>query len=478
MDESYKSNADTSGRYHTDWLNMMYPRLKIAKNFLRDDGVILISIDDHEQDNLKKICNEIFGEENFIESYIWESTFRPDNSSSIFRKNAEFVLAYAKNIKNIDRLIGSIEKSEGLPSLTKNSMKESVLRFNANEVSTFLSDGKYKSGTKDTGYELLNDVFVEDGKIVTDFSLKGRVIWGQEYLERQIKSGTEIIIKGENFVPYSKKSTVVPIAPNKIIPNTLVKDVLSGRAQVKQLFEGISVFSYPKPTSLLRYLIDMIDDKEMIVMDFFAGSSTTAAATMELNAGDEGRRKYIMIQLPEDTAEGSETYKAGYKNICEIGKERIRRAGKKIVEENQDKEGIEDLDIGFKVFKLDETNLKIWDEETNDLHAELWGQVEPLKEGRTHEDVVYEILLKYGIDLTVPIEEKQLNGKTVFSVGMDYLLICLERDLTLEFIEEMLNQYPDCRRVVFYDEGFKNDTDRVNAEQLLKRYGIEDIRVI
>src|SRR5699024_4396195 len=195
----------------------------------------------------------------------------------------------------------------------------------------------------------------------------------------------------------------------------------------------------------------MIVDQDDYVMDFFSGSATTAHSVMHLNALDGGNRKYMMVQLPEVTDEKSAAYKAGYKNICEIGKERIRRAGKKIVEENQGKEGIEELDIGFKVFKLDETNLKIWDEETNDLHSELWGQVEPLKEGRTQEDVVYEILLKYGIDLTVPIEVKQVNGKTIFSVGMDYLLICLERDLTLEFIEDMLKQHPDCRRVVFYD---------------------------
>src|SRR5699024_3019154 len=247
---------------------------------------------------------------------------------------------------------------------------------------------------------------------------------------------------------------------------------------LKKLFDNKAYFTYPKPVKLIKRIIELYSNDNSIILDFFSGSATTAHAVMNLNIEDDGNRKFIMVQLPEEVDEKSEAYADGYYTICDIGKERIRRAGKKIIEENQDKEGIENLDIGFKVFKLDETNLKIWDEETNNLQAELWGQVEPLKEGRTQEDVVYEILLKYGIDLTVPIEEKQVNGKTIFSVGMDYLLICLERDLTLEFIEDMLKQHPDCRRVVFYDEGFKNDTVRINAEQLLKRYGIEDIRVI
>ncbi len=183
-----------------------------------------------------------------------------------------------------------------------------------------------------------------------------------------------------------------------------------------------------------------------------------------------------MVQLPELTNEKSEAYKAGYKNICEIGKERIRRAAELVLEENKNNKEKENADLGFKVFKLDDTNLKLWNEETTHLEETLFDLIDPVKEGRTQEDVVYEILLKYGIDLTVPIEEKMIASKTVYSVGMGYLLVCLDRDLTLEQIEEMAKNQPE--RIVFYDEGFKDDTVRTNAQQILKRYGIEDIRVI
>ncbi|GAK41523.1 hypothetical protein TCA2_4014 [Paenibacillus sp. TCA20] len=237
-------------------------------------------------------------------------------------------------------------------------------------------------------------------------------------------------------------------------------------------------FENPKPVGTLKRVLQLgtTPNNGDYVLDFFSGSATMAEAVMEQNVEDGGNRKFIMVQLPEKLDEKSEASKYGYSTICDIGKERICRAAKKVIQENQNEEGVQQLDTGFKVFKLDETNLKTWDEETLDMENSLLDAIEPLKEGRTQEDVVYEILLKYGIDLTVPMEEIRIAGKAVYSVGMGYLLICLERDLTLEQIEEIAKKQP--ARIVFYDEGFKDDTVRTNAQQILKRYGVEDIRVI
>ena len=238
-------------------------------------------------------------------------------------------------------------------------------------------------------------------------------------------------------------------------------------------------FTYPKPINLIKYIMQIgLINNEELVLDFFSGSSTTAHAVMQLNAEDRGNRKFIMVQLPEETEEKSEAYKAGYKNICEIGKERIRRAGKKIVEENKDKEGIEDLDIGFKVFKLDTTNIKEWDDtvqDTEEIKQMAMALDNPIKDGRSQEDVIYEILLKYGVDLTMPIEEIEIMGSKVYSVGFGYLMICLEEDINLDLIEAIGEQKPN--RVVLYDNGLDNES-KTNGERILKELGVKDIRTI
>ena len=294
-------NTESNGRFHTDWLNMIYPRLRLAKDLLSDDGVIFISIGEHEIDSLKKVATEIFGASNFIETYVWESTFRPDNSSPILRRNAEYVMCLAKNAMALTKFIGEIKDKEGLPSLTKASMKESVLTFPANVVKTFLLDGTYKKGVRDS-YELLDDAIVENGIIINEFRLKGHVIWGQEYLLNEINNGTEIIIKGDGFVPYTKKQGDSVMSPTKIIPNHIVGDILSANTECAKLFET-RVFSYPKPVTLIKYLLGYLGVNNDIVLDFFSGSSTTAHAVMQLNAEDGGKRKFIMVQLPENLDE-------------------------------------------------------------------------------------------------------------------------------------------------------------------------------
>lgn len=477
------TNSESDGRYHSNWLNMMYPRLKLARNLMCEDALIFASIDRNEAFNLKRLLDEIFGEDNFVESYFWESTFRPDNSSKIFRKNAEFVLCYARNIKEIKQLVGHKSGSDGLPSLTKNSMNESVLTFPIGSVTTFLSDGNYIKGKRDSGYELLNDVNFVNSKNVNEFSLKGRVIWGQDYLKKELENGTEIIIKSDGFVPYSKKNGITQLAPNTLIPKELVSDVLSGRSEVTGLF-STPVFDYPKPVSLLKYLISYQVNNESVVLDFFAGSGSTAHAVMQLNSEDAGNRKFICVQLPEPTDDNSEAYKAGYKTISEITKERIRRAGDKIKSEIKDdlfSEQGKTLDIGFRAFKLDSSNIRAWDGNPDALEDNLFNAGSNIKENRTEEDVLYEILLKYGLDLTMPIEQKAISGKLVFNIGMGALFICLGDNITTA-VAEGIGKWkeelqPATSKVIFKDTGF-TDVEKTNSMQILKRYGILEVNTI
>jgi len=477
------TNSESDGRYHSNWLNMMYPRLKLARNLMSEDALIFASVDRNEAFNLKRLLDEIFGEDNFIESYFWESTFRPDNSSKIFRKNAEFVLCYARNIKEIKQLVGHKSGSDGLPSLTKNSMNESTLIFPIGSVTTFLSDGIYTKGRRDSGYELLNDVNFVDGKNTNAFSLKGRVIWGLDYLNKELENGTEIIIKSDGFVPYSKKNSVSLLAPNTLIPKELVSDVLSGRSEVTGIF-NTAVFDYPKPVSLLKYLISFQEDDDSVVLDFFAGSGTTAHAVIQLNSEDAGNRKFICVQLPEPTDEKSEAYKAGYKAISEITKERIRRAGDKIKSELKEdlfsKEG-KTLDVGFRAFKLDSSNIRAWDGNPDALEDNLFNAGSNIKENRTEEDVLYEILLKYGLDLTMPIEQKEIAGKQVFNIGMGALFICLGNNITTA-VAEGIGKWkeelqPATSKVIFKDTGF-TDVEKTNSMQILKRFGIHEVNTI
>ena len=455
------TNPKNSGRFHSNWLNMMYPRLKLAKNLLTADGLIFISINDNEYANLKKICDEIFGEENFIENYIWEHTFRPYASSKINRKNSEYVLCYAKSKKNIKKLIGEKFVSEGLFSLTDNSVKKNSLCFSSNVVKTFLDDGIYQKGDKGICY-LEDNIEVKDNTVINEFSLSGSFIWNQNYLDEQIKNNTEIIIPNESFVPYTTSQTVSQ-SPKKIIPRDKVGDIFKANAEIEALF-GSKVFDYPKPSSLIKYLISYLDDKNFIVLDFFSGSATVADAVFKLNFEDNGERNFILVQIPEQTNEDSNAFKLGYENICEIGKERIYRAGNKIVEES----GNKDLDIGFKVFKLDSSNLKKWDSDYDWSCESLTTDI--LKEDRSDEDLIYEIMLKYGVDLTFPVEKRG----NVYSVGSGALVMCLEKNVTKEITDEILKftKNHSSSRVVFRDDGFNGDNDKTHIKEILKRNNI------
>ncbi|MED3627246.1 site-specific DNA-methyltransferase [Bacillus subtilis] len=482
VNESMKSNADTNGRYHTDWLNMIYPRLKIARSLLKDDGVIFVSIDDNELANLRKVMNEIFGEENLIAELVWD--LGTGTQAGHFTRSHEYVLVFAKkkaDLPNFSGGEGFIEHGALKKISTKNPSSEFTFpkgtRFDAVDGTELKGDWgtSEKTYLKSGSMKAQNGELVEDVVLEAGWAMKNQMKqWfnGEPTFDSKGQKVTEFYFNSSGVLWYKKERSIIN-------PSTVLKDkgsTKSGSNTLKDLLGYSDVFDFPKPVSLIKFLLSLVLNEDDIVLDFFAGSSTTAHAVMELNVEDGGNRRFIMVQLDEKIDEKSDVYKAGYKDICQISEERIKRAGEYLLEKYKGKEGIEQIDFGFKVFELDETNLKTWDEDSLDIEKDLLDLVEPLKEGRSQEDVVYEVLLKYGVDLNVPIEEIKIAEHTVYSVGMGYLLICLERDLTLEHIEEIAKQNPV--RIVFYDEGFKDDTVRTNAQQILKRYGVEDIRVI
>ena len=476
----YRKNNRTNGHFHSNWCSMIYPRLLIARSLLTEDGVIFISIDDNEVHNLRKICDEVFGEGNFVENYVWESTFRPDNSSDLKRSNAESILLYTKNRTRITRLFGTIEQSEGLPSLTKNSMKVSTLSFKAGVVKTLLDNGIYKAGDKGKGYTLLNDVEVQNGVIISDFKISGKIIWGQEYLDNEIKKGTDIIVKSESFVLYSKKTSTTS-APNTIIPKKRVGDVLEGRAEVTNLLSS-AIFSYPKPISLVKYLASIIDTSRSLILDFFSGSATTAHAVMQLNAEDGGKRKYICVQLNEATPEDSEARKAGYASIPEIAKERIRRAGQKIKAEAP--LTTQNLDIGFRVLRLADSNFN----EVN-RHPNEYDQVQldlfatNIKEDRNDLDLLFGAMLSWGVPLSLPISTAEIDGCRLYNVNDGDLVACFAENVSEAVVKAMASKVS--LRVLFRDSCFAEDKHKINIFEIFKQHlgwdekeAMDKIRVI
>lgn len=485
------TNTESNGRYHSNWLSMMYPRLKLARNLLSGDGVIFISIDDNEVDNLKKICDEVFGEENFISCFTWVKKKKGSHLSKTVRNMTEYILCYAKEIRNIE-LFGEEAYSDKWQPLVKRTNSIKILEFNSGSIETKLQDGVYDAGIYGEGtsaIKFVNGFKVENGRIIDLLRVEGPFVWTQNKLDEEVKIGTRVSLSSKFGFNVLRSDQ-----GEKVKRPTTILDIKLGVGTNEDAYnEAIDIFmeegimSYPKPTTLIKYLLNTLAfyDKDMIVLDFFSGSSTTAHSLIELNANDNGKRKFIMVQIPELTDNTSKANKAGYKNICEIGKERIRRAGEKIKQENKDKEGIENLDIGFKVFKLDSSNINKWDlKDGEDIERKLYEMTENIKEGRTEEDILYEILLKYGIDLNMPIEEHSICGKKVFDIGFGAIIACLDNNITLDAVEgigklkeELSPEENECR-VVFMDSGFATDSVKTNAIQILKRYNIEDVKSI
>lgn len=463
--QATKSNPETAGRYHTNWLNMMYPRLKLARNLLTDDGVIFISIDDNEQANLKKLCDEVFGEDNFVACIVWEKRFTRSNNARLFASLTDYILVYRKS-SVVDYLRAPrTEKSDSIYSNPDNDPRGVWTSVSYVNPAT-------KEQRPNLTYPIINPITGQEVNHPTN-------AWKYEY-ERHLIHVKENRLywgaNGENTYPRLKKFLCE--VEDGMVPVNLWKreDVGTTDAASKELsiLMGAKIFDFPKPVDLVKFMSQIVaSDKDSIILDFFSGSATTAHAVMQLNAEDGGHRKFICVQLPEKTDEQSEAYKAGYKTICEIGKERIRRAGEKIKEENKDKEGIENLDIGFKVFKLDSSNLVKWDNTPTTDEEEVKTRIQDslfyLVEGREDLDLVYEIMLKYGLSLTLPVEERKFDGVTAYIINHpDYkVLICLQPNITLSAVEEMDKE--TIGTYIFADRCFADANILSNTEEILKK---------
>ena len=522
------TNSEASGRYHTDWLNMMYPRLRLARNLLSDDGVIFISIDDNEVTNLIKICNEIFGETNQVAEIPWQSRASVQNDTD-FSVNHEYILVYAKKRRQENRRLKESNYNEWHK---KDSFVCKPLPLDKDNFSNPDNDsrGLWKADPFDAPnirenltYSITNPNTGEQHlpphgrhwRMSEDKYLQAlnedRIVWTNNGKGRpQLK------------VFYEEKKEFGSVDSSWFSAEKIGTST-NGTKELIKLFRGQSYFDTPKPTSLLKKLITLANtDGQSIILDFFSGSATTAHAVMQLNAEDGGNRKFICVQLPEPTDEKSEAYKAGYKNICEIGKERIRRAGEQIEQKNESfkqitllendkdvelfldiakhgREAVErtndafkhvdesrDIDTGFKVFKLDTSNIKKWqpqpDADMQDIESTIDSMVDNLVEGRSELDFVYEIMLKYGIDLTYPIEEISCGGIKLYSIGYGMLMICMAENVATDIAGEIIKYKKENEieemRVVFKDSSFKDDSTKTSIKAALRDGGIAEFVTI
>ena len=458
-------NTESNGRFHTDWLNMIYPRLKVARDLLSDDGVIFISIDENEIENLKKVGNEIFGEHNFVGSVIWERAFAPKNDAKYFSDSHDYIVVYAKILSNFH--IGKLARTEEANARYKNPDNDPRGPWSPDNMTVKTYSAAYD-------YEITTP----NGSKMTPPN--GRCWFtNKEKMMKLIADGRVWFGEDGGNMPRLKRylaDVQQGMTPTTIWKYTEVGHNQEGRQEVKILFDNNGYFDGPKPVRLLSRILQIANtQKDSIILDFFSGSATTAHAVMQLNAEDGGNRKFIMVQLPEKTDPKSEAYKAGYKNICEIGKERIRRAGQKIKEENKDKEGIEKLDTGFRVLKLDSSNMEevYYTPQDFDVHS-LFN--ENVKADRTGEDLLFQVMLDLGIELSAKIETRQIAGKVVYFVDENYLIACFDHDVTETTITEIAKLHPVY--FVMRDASAANDNVIDNFEQLFEAYSKDTVRKI
>jgi len=494
--QTTKSNPETMGRYHTNWLNMMYPRLRLASNLLTDDGVIFISIDDNEITNLRKICNEIFGEENFIGTIIIKSNPRGSMSTAEIAGLHEYLVLYCKN-RDCVNVIGH-ELNENMTSEYKYTDENGAYRL----LGLRMRGGFWRRTERPNLYFPIyinpkngevslekSDVFCEEAVPVQPSTMEdGTWRWSKDKISQNthLLFGKTVIRDGETVWDIYQKDYLNRDEGRRTKAKSIWDEseinYQNGTTEIKNLLGSSAIFDYSKPIFLIEQAMRMIDiNAGDVILDFFSGSATTAHAVMHLNAEDMGSRKFVCVQLPETCDEKTAAFKEGYKNICEIGKERIRRAGKKILEENvQTKLGDEEkkpLDIGFKVFKLDTSNIKTWDgtplEETQiDMFYErLNSMIDTVKDDRTDMDVVYEVMLKMGIPLDVEVQYMEIGDKIAYIVGDFILMICLAKNITAEDIENMAQYAP--AKIICAESGFADDSALSNAHYILKDRSIE-----
>lgn len=484
----YRKNTDSNGRFHSDWCSMIYSRLRIARTLLSEDGMIFISMDDNEIENLRKICNEIFGESNFVASFIWEKKKKPSFLNANLGNKTEYILTYARDRQTTEAL--SVDTTEAGKKYPINNAGNTIaeLIFPANSVNFRMSDGKVLPQDMSEGNiitELLNEFTIVNGKNAEPFTLKGEWRYSQATLDEIISNGDTITISKIPFRPnHVKKGGDIKKIHNLLSISTYnVGTNEDATAEQVSIF-GKTLFDFTKPLGLIYFLTKAFtyNSQDALILDFFSGSATTAHAVMKLNAEDGGKRKFIMVQLPEVTDEDSEARKAGYKNICEIGKERIRRAGKKIKEEA----GLQgqDLDTGFRVFRIDDSNMEDVYFQPAALHQEdLASLFDNVKPGRTDLDLLFGAMLDWGVQLSLPMQKETIDGKDVYSVNGGDLIACFADDITENIIAHIAEKSP--LRVLFRDSCFKSDADKINIfEQFKQRLGwsdeeaIKNIRVI
>ena len=466
--QTTKSNPETMGRYHTNWLNMMYPRLRLAANLLRDDGVIFISIDDNEVTNLRKVCDEVFGEENFIGTILWKKKTNGNNMGFIPPVH-DYLLVYARSILDI-KDIGYDVTEEYINKTYSNPDNDPRGAWTTMDLS---------ANHKGPYFPIINPATGESFN-----PPEGRYwVFNEEEVQRRIADGRIIFGKTGMTRPVQKVFAAERIKGKIRAESWWDKHGMNedATAEIRELFGQGKLFTHPKPSKLIYNLIKISTESDDLILDFFSGSATTAHAVMQLNAEDGGNRRFILVQLPELCDEKSEAYKAGYKNICEIGKERIRRAGKKILEEHAQVTMEEDkypLDVGFRVFKLDTSNLKTWDatpiedEQLDLLYQRMNSMIHRVKPERTDLDMIYEIMLKLGVPLTYSVTPFTVNNKTVYGVGDDcLLLVCLAENVQPEDVEQMTEYAP--AKIIISRDSFPDDTAMANAYYILRDHGIE-----
>ena len=450
------TNTESNGRFHTDWLNMIYPRLKVARDLLTEDGVIFISIDDNEVENLRKVCDEIFGESNFIATLVWERAYSPKNDAKYISNSHDYVLMYAKSAANF--VIGRLERTAEANARYSNPDNDprGVWKPSDMSVKTYNAECDYSITTP-------------SGRVVEPpagrcWSLS-RNAFRERLQDNRIWFGSD-----GNSVPCIKRF-ITELKHDGMAPTSILfyKDVghsQEGAQEVVSLFGDKGVFDGPKPVRLLERLITLANLKEdSIVLDFFSGSATTAHAVMKKNAEKAKHSRFIMVQLPEEVSDKKKDQ--GYKNICEIGKERIRRAGAKIKEENPEK--AQHLDTGFRVLKLDSSNMKdvfYSPKETSQL--ELFTLVDNVKDDRTSKDLLFQVMLELGATLDSKIEESKVDGKTIYNVGDGYLVACFDQDVSDDVVKAIAKMQPTY--AVLRDTGMADDATATNFEQIFKTY--------
>lgn len=481
-EDEYVENSKANGRFHSDWLSMMYPRLKLARNLLTDDGLIFISIGEEEESNLRKVCDEIFGEDNYVAKFIWEKTQHFGRQKINCYNNSDYILCYAKDLfvsgQKTELLVEYIKSEFSDAPLYNASNPENELLFPAGKVKFNLKDGVYAAST-DEKYRLIAPVTIQNGWNSNDFSIKFRSRWSPSKVLEEVKKGTTFWIKSNNFSPRavyadgktfneSPKQIIFTNQSNPMCTKSRFGEKVGTSEEGSSDFEklGLNGFDYPKPVSLIKYLISLVEcEEKSIVLDFFSGSGTTGHAVMDLNAEDGGKRQYICVQLDEKTDEKSEAKKAGYDTIDQITAERLRRAGEKIKSEHPDA----DIDAGFRVFRVDDSN------ENENIRkplgeinqSDMFDMIDNVKKDRTPLDLLFGVIYISALPFDLKLETCKIGENTVYMYGyLDEntgLIACFDDEIPEETVKEIAKLNP--LTAAFKDSSFKDSAEKINLSE-------------